>query len=215
MLNFDNIEDLVSYMFENVDNEDNRISVIVNKDIAVDALKELLNYENTVLSICDIDNEIDYNREYIVSLFDDVDSDEWYVSVEKAYLDEKDMYLSIDGYVLFHEDVNSKAMIDMQNNEFLSLGEHDWFTIGEDVDETDLEDKDNDSDTKLSTNTKELYRVNGKEVDKDTYLKMVDKINRDIDKNMNREFSDIFDMFDLLYRPYLYDYYPRPIIFFW
>lgn len=211
MQNFDNVEDLVSYMFENTDNEDNRISVIVNKDIAVDALKELLTYENTVLSICDIDNEIDYDREYIVSLFDDVDSDECYVSVEKAYLDEKDTYLSIDGYVLFHEDVNSKAMLDMQNNEFLPLDEHDWFTIGEDVEE-DNTDTDEDSNTEVSTKVKEVYIVNGKEFDKDTYLKMVDKINRDIDKDMNREFSDMFDM---LYRPYLYEYRPRPIRIFW
>ena len=47
---------------------------------------------------------------------------------------------------MFHEDVNSKALIDMQRNEFMPLGEHDWFTVGKDE---ELEDSD---DEELSEN---------------------------------------------------------------
>lgn len=211
MINFDDIEHLVSYMFDNLDNEDNLVSVIADKEMIVAIMNELLDYENVILNSCDIDDDSDYNKEYRISLYDDVDSDYWYINVGKDYDSKNGRYLGVDGYVLFHEDTNSKSFINKQNNELMPLGDHDWFVVGEDVEEDDSEE-DIKSDTKLSTNTKEVYRVNGKEVDKDTYLKMIDKINRDIDKDMNREFSD---MFDLLYRPWLYEYRPRPIRFYW
>lgn len=211
MINFDNIEDLVAYMFENLDNEDNLVSVIAGKEIIVSVMNELLDYENVILNSCDIDDNSDYSKEYRISLYDNVDSDYWYVNVEKDYDSENGHYFGSDGYVLFHEDANSKSFIDKQNNELMPLGDHDWFVVSEDIEEDNL-DEDNASDTNLSTKVKEVYHVNGKEVDKDTYLKMVDKINRDIYKDMNREFSDMFDM---LYRPWLYEYRPRPIRFFW
>ena len=75
-----------------------------------------------------------------------IHSDAWHVSVEKCYNESKDIYYSTEGYVLFHEDVNSKALIDMQRNEFMPLGEHDWFTVGKDE---ELEDSD---DEELSEN---------------------------------------------------------------
>lgn len=132
MLNFKTIEDLVSHMYENSDNEDYLVSVISNKEMAVEIMRELLAYENTILNSCEIDFDEEYSREYIVSLFNDVESDKWHINVEKSYLSDKGKYVSTCGYVLFHEDVNSKALIDMQNNEFMPLGEHDWFVIGED-----------------------------------------------------------------------------------
>ena len=141
MLNFENIEDLVSHMFANLDNENNLASIITNKSMTTDIMVELLNYKNVILNSCDIDYEEEYDREYIVSLFNDVESDNWYVNVEKSYLPEKEKYVATEGYVLFHEDVNSKAMVDMQNNEYMSLGEHDWFTIGEEKLENINEDQ--------------------------------------------------------------------------
>lgn len=211
MLNFDDIEHLISYMFDNLDNEDNLVSVIANKEMIIEIMNELLEYENVVLESCEIDYDEEYDKEYIVSLFDDVESDKWYVNVEKSYLSNSNKYVATGGYVLFHEDVNSKVMINMQNNELSPLGDHDWFVVSEDIEEDNL-DEDNASDTNLSTKVKEVYIVNGKEVDKETYLKIAEKINYDIEKDMNRELSDIFDM---LYRPYLYEYRPRPIRFFW
>ncbi|KAI4445089.1 hypothetical protein C823_007594 [Eubacterium plexicaudatum ASF492] len=45
MLNFENVEDLVSHMFANLDNEDNLVSVIANKQMIIDIMVELLNYK--------------------------------------------------------------------------------------------------------------------------------------------------------------------------
>ena len=61
----------------------------------------------------------------------DCRSDSLLFSVEDIYDYEKDKYMATDGYVLFHEDVNSKALIDMENNKYADIT-HDWFTIGED-----------------------------------------------------------------------------------
>jgi hypothetical protein len=93
MLNFENVEDLVSHMFANLDNEDNLVSVIANKQMIIDIMVELLNYKNVILNSCDIDDNNDYSREYRISLYDNVDSDYWYVNVEKDYLVDTGYYL--------------------------------------------------------------------------------------------------------------------------
>ena len=92
MLNFENIEDFVSHMFANLDNENNLVSVIANKHLATGIMVELLSYKNVFLDSCEIDYEEEYDKEYIVSLFDDAESDNWYVNVEKCYLPEKEKY---------------------------------------------------------------------------------------------------------------------------
>lgn len=216
MLNFENIEDLVSHMFANLDNENNLVSVIANKQMSTNIMIELLNYKNVFLDSCEIDYEEDYSREYIVSLFDDVESDNWHINVEKCYLPEKEKYISTEGYVLFHEHVNSKALIDMQNNEYMPLGDHDWFTIGdedlENTDEndsnekTDLDEADADSEDEFADSG---YSVTVKvSLDTDEAERMI----RDMRKNFQNEVSG---MFDLLYRPCLYEYRPHPMRFFW
>ena len=212
MLNYENIENLVSHMFDNLDNEDNLVSVIANKKMVTDIMVELLNYKNVILESCELDYDEEYDREYIVSLFDDVESDNRHINVEKCYLPEKQKYVATEGYVLFHEDVNSKALIDMQNNECMPLGDHDWFTIGNEelecineddndveinLDETDPEDELDDSGYSITIKV-------GLDTDE------AEKIIRDMRKNFQREFSG---MFDWLYRPYPYFFEYRPMIF--
>ena len=214
MLNFENIEDLVSHMFANLDNENNLVSVITNKSMTTDIMVELLNYKNAILNSCDIDYEEEYDREYIVSLFDDAESDNWYVNVGKSYLPEKEKYVATEGYVLFHEDVNSKAMVDMKNNEYIPLGDYDWFTIGEEKLE-DINEDNNDVETNLDgTDPEDELDDSGYSITVKVGLDTgeAEKIIRDMRKNFQRELPDMFDM---LYRPYLYEYRPQPIRFFW
>lgn len=207
MLNFENIENLVSHMFDNLDNEDNLVSVIANKKMVTDIMVELLNYKNVILESCELDYDEEYDREYIVSLFDDVESDNWHVNVEKCYLVQKDKYISTDGYILFHEDVNSKAMVDMQNNEYMPLGEHDWFTIGNEELE-DINEDDNDVETNLDgTDPEDELDDSGYSITVKVGLDTdeAEKIIRDMRKNFQRELSD---MFGISYRP-------LPLRFFW
>ena len=160
MLNFENIEDLVSHMFENSDNEDGSVSVVADKDLALSIVNELLVYDNTTLKYADV-NDYEYDREYIVTLHDDVDTDLLAVAIEPAYNHTKEMYFGTDGYVLFHEDVNSKALIDMQNNENMKLVGHDLFTIGEDniEDDPETDDESADSDSGYSIKVKVDFRL--------------------------------------------------------
>lgn len=210
MINFEDIEELVDYMFEHC--EAQTVSVVANKDIVIDVLKELLCYEDTEVDVCELDNEEEYDREYAVVLYKDPDVDKWTFGVEKVYLEDKNKYLSTGDYVLFHEDVNSKALIDAQNNEYLPLGEHDWFTIGadelEDADENgeDVED-DSDDDPDEDDINDSGYSVTVK-VGLDT--DEAEQIIRDMRKNFHRELSD---MFDWTYRSYPYFFEYRPWIF--
>lgn len=146
MINFENIDNLASQLFQYTDTEEHLVSIVANKEIVTEIMAKLLNYEDVVLDSCIIDFDEEYDREYVISLFDDTYSDDWHVSIEKCYNEEKNIYYSTEGYVLFHEDVNSKALVDMQRNEFMPLGEHDWFTVGKDE---ELEDSD---DEELSEN---------------------------------------------------------------
>lgn len=212
MLNFENIEDLVSHMFEKLDG-DEPVSIVANKELSVSIIQELLEYKNVILKYANVD-DYEYNKEYIVTLHDDCDSDSWDIAIEPIYNYEKEMYFGTDGYVLFHEDVNSKAMLDIQNNENIELSGHDWFTIGEDEledteeddtdEETDLDDDDSEDDLDDSD-----YSVTIK-VGLDT--EETEEMIRDMNRNLNRYVSDMFDM---LYRPYLYEYHPHSIRFFW
>lgn len=186
MLNFENIENLVSHMFNNLDNEDNLVSVIANKKMVTDIMVKLLNYKNVILESCELDYDEEYDREYIISLFDDVESDNWHVNVEKCYLAQKDKYVSTDGYILFHEDVNSKALIDMQNNEYMHLGDHDWFTIGNE--KFDNTDEDESTDSEYSVTVKVNLDTNEAE-----------NMICDMRKNFQRELSN---MFGIPYRPF-------------
>lgn len=207
MINFEDIEELIDYMFENC--EEQTVSVIANKEIVTDILKELLCYEDTEVDICELDNDEEYDREYTVVLYKNPDVDKWTFGVEKIYLEDQDKYIFTGDYVLFHEDVNSKALIDAQNNEYMPIREHEWFTIGEeeseDIDE-DLEaDSDNNSDEDDTNDSG--YSVTIKVgLDTDEAEKMI----RDMRKNFRREFSG---MVDWLYRPYPYFFEYRPMIF--
>lgn len=165
MQNFENIEELVSHMFEKLDGDDT-VSVVADKDLAVAIMKELLEYDNVILNFANVDT-YDYDKEYLVSLYDDTDTDYWYVSIEQLYNYEKEMYFGTDGYILFHEDINSKALVDMQNNENIELSDYDWFIIGED-EETDDTDE-------IETEESCHYTVNGKSVTKDEYNAFVSK----------------------------------------
>ena len=215
MLNFNNIEDLVTYMFESLDNEDNLVSVIANKDITVEIMKELLAYDNVILDLCNV-NSFEYDREYLLSLHDETNTDHWHVSVEQIYNYDKEIYLGTSGYVLFHEDVNSKALVDMQNNENIQLSEYDLFIIGEDDEETVPED----------FNISDNYTINGKIASKAAFDNYISKLkgtgnessytiitekNIDVDEikeflnNIRHDFErDILDM-----RPYPFWYMPR------
>lgn len=207
MLNFENIEDLVSHMFEKLDG-DEPVSIVANKELSVSIIQELLEYKNVILKYANVD-DYEYDKEYIVTLHNDCDADSWDIAIEQIYNYEKEMYFGTDGYVLFHEDVNSKAMLDMQNNENIELSGHDWFTIGEE----ELEDtEEDDNGTELDDDHEDDSKDSGYSVTIKVGLdsEEAEEMIRDMRKNFQREISD---MFDWLYRPYPYFFEYHPWIY--
>lgn len=130
MLNFEDVEDIVDYMIDEVE-EEKPISVVADRDMILDIMREMLEYNAISIDICSIEPIEEYDKEYALTLFMDCRDDSLSFSVENIYNYEKDMYFAVDGHVLFHEDVNSKALIDMENNKYADIT-HEWFVIGED-----------------------------------------------------------------------------------
>ena len=52
MINFENIGDLASQLFQYTDTEEHLVSVVANKEIVTEIMAELLNYEDVVLDSC-------------------------------------------------------------------------------------------------------------------------------------------------------------------
>ena len=212
-MNFEHYEDIADYMKNYIDDENDSISVVVNKDMAVEIMYELLRWEDVNLSKCNIEHESYYDKEYMITLYcDPDDNNKICVDVEEAYSADLGRYIVGSDSVLFYEDVNSKALIDMENNPFFENVFHNWFTIGEEDIEEENADADDDDDTDLE-DAKETedsgYSVTIKVgLDTDEAKEMI----RDMERNLNRH---VCDMFDMLYRPYLYGYDPAHMRFFW
>ena len=191
MLIYDNVEQLVSDIFHTLEVDEDVVSVVADKELVSSIMQETLTYKNVSIDYCNIDS-FAYDREYFISLSYDDDDECWYICVDPAYNGNKEKYNDMGGYVLFHEDVNSKALIDIQNNEMSFLTGHDWFVIGEDDSfETDDEEYDDveqdvtneeadvaekeDVTSKSVSCSKSIFTVNGKKVDQQTYNKVLDE----------------------------------------
>ena len=166
MKNFVDIKDISSYMYKTISKE-TPVSIVSNKDLAVKIICQLLENDNTELEFANVN--FDYDKEYIVSLYYE-GNESYTLSIEEAYDYETDSYFSVDGIVLFHEDVNSKALISMKSNKNTSI-KYDWFTIGEE-------------ENKNNTTISKKYFINGKAVPEKEY------------KNIKKDILSLIDFID-------------------
>lgn len=150
------------------------------------------------------------------------------ISIEPAY-SKSDSVMGHDAKViLFYMDDCKQDAIDYCVN-------HGMKVILFDFENENYKNDDEESETEHT------YTVNGKTVDKETFDEYVSKFKetenndnedsrysvtikvgldteeaeeviRDMNRNLNRHVSNMFDM---LYRPYLYEYHPYPIEFYW
>lgn len=203
MLIYDDVEQLVADMFHTLEVDEDVISVIADKELISQIMQEMLIYEDVAIDYCNID-AFTYDKEYFISLHYDDDDEYWYICVDQIYNYNKEKYNSMGGYVLFHEDVNSKALVDIQNNEMSFLTGHDLFVIGED--DSFKSDENEDTEDKIGVDTKEdisakprtlnktIYKIDDKEVDKETY----DKTSSELALLIYDVFEDIFNDFDTI-----------------
>lgn len=195
MLNFEDVEDIVGYMIDEVE-EEHPVSVVADRDMILDIMRKMFEYKGISIDICSIEPIEEYDKEYALTLFIDCYDDSLSFSVENIYNYEKDMYFAVDGHVLFHEDVNSKALIDMENNKYVDIT-HDWFTIGEDECDCD-ECCGCKEETNLSSAISKYFE-NGKEITKEEFDKKYAEFeNKYMDniRDMLLNYCDLMDSFN-------------------
>lgn len=206
--------------FDSLEDEFGDISIIAKYEEAKEIIRELLCLGYDVASI-DIHREEfeEYYDEYRIALNQDC------VWCEK--FKRENGYFDDDASITYVMDNCSSAVIPYCKSENLY--------------EVSVGDVDDSEDDEEKSETEHTYTVNGKTVDKKTFDKYVSKFKEtenndnedsgysitvkvgldteeaeemiyDMNKNFNRHVSDMFDM---LYRPYLYEYYLHPIRFFW
>ena len=171
MIGFKNVFSLCDYIVEK--SEEELISIIANKHIILDIMYVLIaDYSGFEIEYCDIDFDSAYDKEYYLSIFRDEDIDICNISIGKAYNEDKSSYFGMDGYIMFHEDANSKALRDILNNHYSEVADYDWFVLGEDDADEPVENDDTD---KKPTASKSVYKVNGKECSKEEFDKRYEK----------------------------------------
>lgn len=227
-LRFEDYEEFacdIADSFDNIEDGFGDVSIIAKYVEAKEIIKELLCLGYDVASV-ELHQEKfeNYYDEYIIGLNHD---GVWCEKFKRSM-----GYFSDESNVIYIMDNCSSAVIpycksknlyevsvgdidDSENNSKESKTEHTYTVNGKSVDKETFDDYVSKfapnsvyEDTEENEPTDSGYSVTVKiNLDTDEAESMI----RDMKKNFQREFSDMFDM---LYRPYLYEYRSHPIRFF-
>ena len=130
MITFINIDNLCGHIIDMAEKE--VVNMIAHRGIILETLRCIEHSYNIKIGCIDIDFVNDYDKEYTLCTYYDDDSDLLNVSIEKLFDEEKNCYLGVDGYVLIHENANSRVLRDILDNHNSEVSDYDWFAIGED-----------------------------------------------------------------------------------
>lgn len=228
-LEFEDYEEFacdIADTFDNIKEEYGDISIIAKYNEATEIIKELLCIGYNVASV-ELHHEKfeNYYDEYIIGLNHEGVWCEKFKRDTGYFTDESNIIYIMDScssaiipycksenlYEVSIDDIDNS-----ENDDEESEAEHTYTINGKTVDKEtfdnyvsnfapDLVDENN----KKNDTTDSEYSITVKVgLDTDEAEEMIRKMNR----NLNRHVSDMFDM---LYRPYLYEYRPYPIRFFW
>ena len=159
ILTFDEIEDIIDIFIDKLYHTDKTVALITNKELVEYAMDELLN--DDCITVKRVDLELDSEDvEYMISVDDDgyvvVQPVEYYD--DKYFNDIEYAFVDMNGCV---EQMTIDNLLD-RNVEIVLFGYEDECGC----DECECTCK---KDEKPTTSTTATYRVNGEEVDKDTY----------------------------------------------
>ena len=208
-LDFDcpfDLADTITALLGDIDDDYPVISVYGKYDVIKDILEDL------IASGVSIANEIElqdydvahYDKEFVLYLTKNG------TNVEKTYDAESDVYLSGSADISFiHEDCNSKLLSYVDSKTIYEFGydEDDYdcdecdeceegFTInGKPVSKEEFDSYTSHfiHDEKPITTSTATYRVNGKEVDKDTYEKALNELDEKYLDNVQEMLLNYFD----------------------
>ena len=187
ILTFDEIEDIVDIFIDKVYRTDKTIALITNKELVEYAMDELLN--DDCITVKRVDLELDSeDAEYMISVDDDgymvvqpveYYDDKYFMGIEYAFID-------MDGCV---EQMTIDNLLDRDVPVVLFGYEYEC-----ECDECECAcKKDEKSTTTTSSATKSVYKVNGKEVDKDTYEKALNELDEKYLDNVQDMLLNYFD----------------------
>ena len=130
MIAFSDIDCLCEYIIDTAEKE--VVNMIAHREIVLETLRCIEYSCDIEIGCLDIDFIDDYDKEYTLCAYYGDSSDLLNVSVEKSFDEAKNCYLGMDGYILIHEETNSKALRDILDNHNSEISDYDWFVIGED-----------------------------------------------------------------------------------
>ena len=186
-IEFEDIYDLAeimdSYVTSNVsEHEYPIISAYVDYKLAKSLVEILISMGNSIGAILELeDYEMShYDKEYCVYLTEDG------ITCEKIFNDGG--YYNGGGDISYvHEDCNSKLLSHIDSKTIYEFG------IGEDDCDCDCSECACKKDEKPTTTSSATYRVNGKEVDKDTYEKALNELDEKYLDNVQDMLLNYFD----------------------
>lgn len=191
ILTFDEIEDIVDIFIDKVYHTDKTIALITNKELVEYAMNELLNDDCITVKRVDLELDSEY-AEYMIS----VDDDGYMVVQPVEYYDDKYFngieyaFVDMDGCV---EQMTIDNLLD-RDVEIVLFGIDDECSC----DECECACK---KDEKHTTTTSSVtYRVNGKEVDKNTYVNALRTIEDMYTKNISVTLSGYSDFVDEMHK---------------
>ena len=182
ILTFDEIEDIVDIFIDKVYHTDKTVALITDKELVEYAMDELLN--DDYITIKRVDLELDSeDAEYMISVDDDgymvVQPVEYYD--DKYFKDIEYAFVDMDGCV---EQMTIDNLLDRDVSVVLFGYENEC-----DCDECECACKKDEKPTTAST----TYRVNGKEVDKETYKKALNELDEKYLDNVQDMLLNYFD----------------------
>ena len=188
ILTFDEIEDIVDIFIDKVYHTDKNVALITNKELVEYAMDELLN--DDCITVKRVDLELDgEDVEYMIS----VDDDGYMVVQPVEYYDDK--YFKDIEYAF----VDMDGCVEQMTIDNLLDRDVEIVLFGYDDNECSCDEcecackKDEKSTTTTSSATKSVYKVNGKEVDKDTYEKALNELDEKYLDNVQDMLLNYFD----------------------
>ena len=213
ILTFDEIDDIIGIFIDKVCHTDKTVALITNKELVEYAMNELL--EDSYITVKRVDLELDSeDAEYMISVDDDgymvvqpveYYDDKYFNNIEYAFVDMDGCVgqVTIDNLlnrnveiVLFgYEDdgcgcdeceegftVNGKPVSKEEFDKYVSQFMHDKRPVA------------------TAVSSKSKYRVNGNEVDKDTYVNALRSIEDIYTKNISETLSGYSDFVDEMHK---------------
>ena len=196
ILTFDEIDDIVGIFIDKVCHTDKTVALITNKELVEYAMNELL--EDSYITVKRVDLELDSeDAEYMIS----VDDDGYMVVQPVEYYDDK-YFMGIEYAFVDMDGCVGQVTIDNLLNRNVEIVLFGYEDDGCGCDECECACKKDDKPTTTSTtkSAKSIYKVNGKECSKETYVNALRTIEDMYTKNISETLSGYSDFVDEMHK---------------